>query len=135
MEKILTLLMERNKYIQKLYKVNCKEIERITVGQFDHIKKFYNTRNHLLDKIQKLEGVLNQALKEMPTSTTKSIKKQIQSIFEEKDQTVKKIIQQDLKILSIVESRKNQMIQELQGLNNESKSVAPHKKRKNRKGA
>ena len=130
MDKVLILLIERNKYIQKLCEVNRREINLITADRFDHVEEFYNIRNHLLDIIQNLEEMLSQALEATHLQVTERIRKKIQSILEEKDKTVKKILQQDLEILSVIEQRKNQMIQELQVLNDEHKVTESLEKRR-----
>ncbi len=135
MDKVLILLIERNKYIQKLYEVNHKEINRITANCFDHVEEFYKIRGHLLDIIQNLEEMLDQALKTTHLPVTKRIKSKIQNILEEKDKTVKKILQQDLEILSIIEQRKTQMIQKLQVLNDEDKTTLSPERRRAREGA
>lgn len=135
MDKVLILLIERNKYIQKLYEVNHKEINRIMANCFDHVEEFYKIRGHLLDIIQNLEEMLDEALKTTHLPATKRIRNKIQNILEEKDKTVKKILQQDLEILSIIEQRKTQMIQKLQVSSDEDKITVSPERRRAREGA
>lgn len=130
MKRIATLLNEKNHYLEKFYSLNEKELENFVVGQFDNLEGFYNTREKILDIIRYIDSqiesvrVANDPVGSQLSAELRGCVKEALSI---KDQYVTKIMEQDLKVLSCIESAKSEIIRELQDLKKSKKAVSGYK--------
>ncbi len=115
MEEIIGLLKEKNNCLRKFYTLNKAEIFRFEAGDFNRVESFYNSRDNILDMISYVEKKIEQ---KMSTTTfapaTADLKNQIKSELDSKDKIISEILGQDLKILSLIDVAKSDLIKELQ---------------------
>jgi len=130
MTRILTLLNQKNHYLEKFYALNEKELSHFLNGNFDGIETFYATREKILDVIKYIDNEIEKTQTDPidpSSSSLNMIKKQIAESFRVKNLYVERIVQQDVEILSCIESAKNSIIRELQQLNRGKKAVTGYK--------
>ena len=133
MMRILTLLNQKNHYLEKFYSLNEKELKNFMMGQFEQIESFYQTREKILEVIKYVDSEVEKAQNEVVdwnSTVIHSIKSKIAEALRAKSLYVEKIVQQDIEILSCIESAKNMIIKELQELNRGKKAVSGYKTRK-----
>jgi hypothetical protein len=129
MDKIITMLKERNKYLAKFSAINIAELGKMTSGSYDSIDEFYNAREGILGVIKQIELMLEKRLNSMGdfTNASASIKKYVSHLLKERDELVNQILNQDLEILSLIDQTKNTIIQELQSLRKNRKVIGSYK--------
>ena len=115
MRKSIELMKQKNRLLKKFYRLNESELVNFSLGNFDHIQGFYFARETLLNMV----AILDERLKEQDVYQAKSNeftdieKKEIQNCLNIKNDLVTKILEQDLQVLSMVESAKTGLIKEL----------------------
>lgn len=128
MTRIVTLLNEKNHYLEKFYSLNESELKNFLSGNFDGIEAFYETREKILEIIKYIDGQLEEAQnKSAPEAATVETRRQIREALTIKDEYVGRIIEQDLQVLSCIESAKNEIIRELQDLKKGKKALSGYK--------
>lgn len=130
MTRIITLLNEKNHYLEKFYALNEKELGNFLQGNFDELEPFYNTRERILEIVKYLDAQIDTAHTREPASAENASgeeKRKIREALSIKDQYVAKIIEQDLQVLACIESAKNSIIRELQDLKKGKKAVTGYR--------
>ena len=129
MLRIITLLEERNYYLEKFSKINEKELRLFNMNNFTGIDPFYETRERVLKIIQYIESELSKAEQNLDSRTqpNSAEKSKIQSCLNLKQRYINIIMEQDLEILSQIENYKSQIIKELQEVRSARKGVAGYK--------
>lgn len=89
---------------------------RFEEGDFSRIEYFYKSRDNILDMISHLEEQLDDKLGilESDKNLPKELKNQIRTELDFKDSVITEILDQDLEILSKIDSAKSKIIRELQ---------------------
>jgi len=120
------LLNQKNHYLEKFYSLNESELLNFSVGQFDNLESFYQTREKLLEMIKYMDGEIDkvQAQDAMPSNEQK---RELREALAVKEEYVNRILSQDLEILSCIESAKSNIIRELQELRRTKKVVGSYK--------
>src|SRR5690606_19375319 len=114
MLRIITLLNEKNHYLEKFYSLNETELKNFLDGRFETLESFYESREKILEIIKYIDAQIDKERIKDPHSTiSEDHKNQVRRSLLMKDQFVEKILQQDLQILSCIEATKNNMIKEL----------------------
>lgn len=119
MEKVITLLREKNHYLEKFFETNERELLRFDAGNFENIEIFYGTRDRILDLIRVIDDLLseeNEHHERSSASCSASQKYEIESLLKSKDDLVTKILAQDLQVISWIEKEKSNIIRELQSV-------------------
>jgi hypothetical protein len=116
MRQVITLLNERNQFLEKFYALNEDEIERMTQGNFDNIDGFYQSRENLLNLIQHIERLIENHLRieHSEVERDKELKRQAEDALLLRNELVTEILDQDLEIISMIEGAKSKIIRELQ---------------------
>lgn len=130
MTRVLTLLNQKNHYLEKFYALNEKELANFLVGNFDSIEAFYETREKILEVIKYIDHEIEKMQMnevDLDSPALEMTRKRIAESFRVKSLYVEKIVQQDVEILSCIESAKNSIIRELQQLNRGKKAVTGYK--------
>lgn len=126
MSRIITLLNEKNHYLEKFYALNEKELNHFAQGNFGNIESFYQMREGILEVLQYIDSEIG-ALPHQGSETDAELKRQIADALNVKDEYVARIIEQDIQVLSCIESAKNSIIRELQDVRNGRKAVRGYK--------
>jgi len=126
MERIMTLLREKNNHLEKFYWVNEQELINFGVGNFETIERFYEARDQILNTIRNLDVFIEEAHDRAVGQVTAELRSELRAILEGKDQLVKSILAQDLQILSYIEREKSNIIRELKANSQVKKAVGAY---------
>lgn len=129
MLRIISLLQEKNHYLEKFYALNETELINFSLGNFEALENFYNTRERILEIIRYLDGQLEQENAETNDFGGVSIeeRRQVNEALRTKDEYVSHIIEQDLEVLACIEAAKSNIIRELQDVRRARKAVGGYK--------
>lgn len=129
MTRIITLLNEKNHYLEKFYSLNEVELANFAQGQFDNLESFYQTRDRILDVLKYVDAQIEKAQTEMGPGAVvaENDRKEIKTALAIKDEYVARIIEQDIQVLACIEMAKNSIIRELQEVRRNRKAVGGYK--------
>lgn len=129
MTRIITLLNEKNHYLEKFYALTETELTNFAQGQFENLEYFYQTRERILDVLKYVDAQIDKTHSEieMMGIATEEYRQDIREALAIKDEYVERIIEQDLQVLACIESAKNSIIKELQDVRQSRKAVSGYK--------
>lgn len=127
MMRIITLLNQKNHYLEKFYSLNETELLNFSKGIFDTLESFYQMRDKLLDIIKYIDAEIDKAQEEAVGALSVDVKAQIREALAIKDEYVNRILAQDLEILSCIEAAKSNIIRELQSIHRAKNAVGRYK--------
>jgi hypothetical protein len=127
MNRVISLLEEKNHYLEKFVAVNENALELFQLGNFDSVEEFYETRERILEIIKYLDEEL---IKQEAQNNSDELKQIISENLAIKDQYVDFILSQDLEILSCIDLAKSAIIRELQDVKKARKAVSGYKSQK-----
>lgn len=137
MQRIINLLQEKNHYLEKFYALNESELVNFSLGNFEGLENFYNTRERILEIVKYIDERLNQtdiASKDLnldglavPSQGSAQEIHQVKLALRTKDEYVSRIIEQDLDVLACIEAAKSNIIRELQDVRRVRKAVGGYK--------
>jgi hypothetical protein len=127
--RIISLLNEKNHYLEKFYSLNEVELANFAQGMFDNLQSFYQTREKILDVLKYVDSQIDRAHNEMSPDAVmvQADRQQIKEALTIKDEYVSRIIEQDLQVLSCIEMAKNSIIRELQDVRRNKKAIGGYK--------
>lgn len=128
--RLITLVYEKNHYLEKFYALNEVEMKRFLLGNFDNLDGFYQNREKILEMIRYVDLQIDKAHNDiLRTGQTlnETAKKEFKKAMSIKDEYVERILAQDLEILSCIDRAKSDIIRELQSLKKNKKAVAGYK--------
>lgn len=129
MNRIITLLNEKNHYLEKFYSLNEIELANFAQGQFDNLQHFYQTREKILDVLKYVDAQIDKAHNEMAPDAQvgEDMRAQACEALAIKDEYVARIIEQDIQVLACIETAKNSIIKELQEVRRNRKGISGYK--------
>lgn len=136
MTRVLTLLNQKNHYLEKFYSLNEEGLKNFLQGQFDDIENFYESREKILEMIKYIDSQLSKeetTLIGADPRALDSLRRNISESLRVKNIYVEQILKQDIEILSCIESTKNSIIKELQELQKGKKAIGGYKLRNHNK--
>lgn len=127
--RIISLLNEKNHYLEKFYALNEKELKNFCVGIFENLEHFYQTREKILDILKYIDSEIDKEHEELHEAHVISSedKSAIREALAIKEEYVSRIIDQDLEVLSQIEAAKNGIIRELQDVQKSRKGMGGYK--------
>lgn len=126
MSRILTLINQKNHYLEKFYSANETEILNFVGGDFSNLESFYQNREKILEMIKYIDGQIEVASAE-GSELTATERKEISEGLAIKDEYVNRILAQDLEILATIEDAKSSIIRELQDVRRTKKAVGSYR--------
>jgi len=116
MERIITLLKEKNHYLEKFRDLNEKELRRFEAGNFENIEGFYETRDNILDLIKLIDEMIDEENENdsIAPHCSSEHRQVAEYLLKRKEDLVAKILAQDLEVISWIEKEKSNIIRELQ---------------------
>ena len=129
MLRIISLLQEKNHYLEKFYALNETEIVNFSLGKFENLENFYNTRERILEILKYIDGqidLLNTETEDLNQFSPEN-RRQVKEAMNIKDEYVGRIIEQDLEVLAFIEAAKSNIIRELQDVRRVRKAVGGYK--------
>jgi hypothetical protein len=130
MMRLIQFLGEKSHFLEKFCSLNEKQISLLENGQFDDIERFYNQREDLLKILKYIDAEIfkaHTAHREENASYTDEQKQTIREALRTKEIYVKKIVDQDLIILSLIDEAKTRIIKELQDVQKARKALTGYR--------
>lgn len=130
MIRLIQFLNEKNHFLEKFFSLNESEITRMQSGLFDGLESFYNRREDLLKIIRYIDSEIHkshQLHKDINGRYSEEEKKEIRESLRTKEAYVKRILEQDLLVLGMIDEAKSQIIQELQGVRKARRALGGYK--------
>jgi hypothetical protein len=128
--RLITLVYEKNHYLEKFYSVNEKELAQFIVGNFENLEGFYQTREQIMEMIRYVDLQIDKSHNEILHSgrdLSDEIKRELKRAMKIKDEYVDRILHQDLDVLSCIDRAKNEIIRELQSVKRNKKAVSGYR--------
>jgi hypothetical protein len=128
--RLIQFLNEKNHFLEKFYSINEKQISLLEAGHFDEIENFYNQRENLLKILKYIDSEIHRshmAQKDSKMAFDEGQKLEIREGLRVKELYVKKILEQDLIVLSLIDEAKSQIIKELQEIRKARTALAGYK--------
>ena len=127
MTSTMDVLNEKNMHLEKFFRLNEIELEKFTAEDFSGLDEFYKTREGILDIVRKLDEMLERADDDMdPATIDETLKKEILVALDYKNNLVTRIFEQDLRILSVLENAKSNIIKELAQVRGAKKAIGAY---------
>jgi hypothetical protein len=130
MIRLIQYLNEKNHFLEKFYALNEMQITRFEAGMFEELETFYNQREDLLKIIKYVDAQIHKAHRVHIDTTgafTEDEKAEIRESLRTKEAYVKRILEQDLQVLDMIDDAKSNIIKELKGIQNTRKALAGYK--------
>lgn len=129
MTRIITLLNEKNHYLEKFYSLTEAELSNFAQGQFENLEYFYQTRERILDVLKYVDAQIDKAQTEIEVQgiVSEDSRREVREALAIKDEYVGRIIEQDIQVLACIEMAKNSIIRELQEVRQNRKAVSGYK--------
>lgn len=128
MERMVSLLAEKNHYLEKFYSLNETELEKFRLGNFDSLDYFYQSRERILEIIKYIDSQFAESQESFrDTQYPDDIKRACRDAMNIKDMYVQRIIETDLEVLACIEDTRNVIIRELQEVKKAKKAVSAYK--------
>lgn len=128
--RLITLVYEKNHYLEKFYSLNERELVNFLAGNFENLEGFYQSREQILEMIRYVDMQIDKSHNDVLRSGVDlhdMIKRDLKKAMKIKDEYVERIISQDLNVLACIDRAKTEIIRELQALKNGKKAVAGYK--------
>lgn len=126
MLRIITLLNQKNHYLEKFYSLNETEFLNFSAGHFDSLESFYQKRESMLELIKYIDSEID-ATQQDDHLIEDQDRREIKTLMAIKDEYVSRILTQDLEILSCIEKTKSNIIRELQEIRKNRRAVGNYK--------
>ena len=126
MERVISLLQEKNDYLEKFHAVNEHELINFAAGDFENVELFYQTRDKILELINCVDGLIEEENERMVVGVTEARRAEAARLFAEKDRLVEAILAQDLQIIEYVEKEKSNIIRELRSTQTARRAVGAY---------
>jgi hypothetical protein len=129
MESIIQLLKQKNHFLEKLLRLNERELTNFSNAKFDHLENFYQTREKIIDTVLFIDAKVDKSHAQISPKTqfSEEFKNSIKAEWYLKDKLAQRIQQQDLEILTLIEDAKSKIIKELQEVKKVRKSMGAYK--------
>ena len=125
MNRLITLIYEKNHYLEKFYAQNEVELRNFLTGEFSNLDSFYSAREKILEMIRYVDAQIEKIQNSIQLSDFE--KKELRKALRIKDEYVERILQQDLEVLSCIDRAKSEIISELQQIRKGKKAISGYK--------
>lgn len=126
MKRVLELMEQKNHYLEKFYSINETALSLFLKDQYETINEFYDQRESILEILKYIDSEITSASAETNEESIMAVDR-LKEALNIKDLYVQKIIEQDINILSCIESAKNSIIKELRDVKKGQKVVSAYK--------
>lgn len=126
----VSLLQEKNHFLEKFYSLNEKQLLKLSTGNFDNLNEFYNSREDVLKIIKYIDNEISKSQVNedlMGLEITVEAQNSAKEAMRTKDIFVARILEQDVQILSLIDRLKNEVIKELRTVRTAKKAMAGYK--------
>lgn len=130
MIRLIQFLNEKNHFLEKFFALNESQITRLETGRFEDLEKFYNQREDLLKIIKYIDSEIHKAHmlhKDIVGQFSEEQKTEIRESMRTKEAYVRRILEQDLQVLGMIDDAKSMIIKELKGIQTARKAMTGYK--------
>ena len=130
MIRLIQFLNEKNHFLEKFYTLNESQITRLEAGKFDDLELFYNQREDLLKIIKYIDAEIHKAHmlhKDIVGQFSEEQKTEIRESMRTKEAYVRRILEQDLQVLGMIDDAKSMIIKELKGMQKTRRALTGYK--------
>ena len=130
MIRLIQFLNEKNHFLEKFYSLNESQITRLEAGKFDDLELFYNQREDLLKIIKYIDAEIHKAHmlhKDIVGQFSEEQKTEIRESLRTKEAYVRRILEQDLQVLGMIDDAKSMIIKELKGMQKTRRALTGYK--------
>ena len=130
MIRLIQFLNEKNHFLEKFYTLNELQITRLETGKFDDLELFYNQREDLLKIIKYIDAEIHKAHmlhKDIVGQFSEEQKTEIRESMRTKEAYVRRILEQDLQVLGMIDDAKSMIIKELKGMQKTRRALTGYK--------
>lgn len=111
---VITLLKEKNMYLETFLEVSDKERKSFKARNFDNLEALYAIREDILANIRSVDSRIEKYSRDLaPENLQPGDREIIKSLLAQKQTLVNGIMAQDLVMLSCVENEKSSMIKKM----------------------
>lgn len=126
MNRMTSLMNERNKYLVKYYNLNEREMALFAQNNYDSLDAFYETRQAILDVVAELDKKIDESLMSLTVKEVDAQEAEIAELLSSKDSIIERILDQDLQLLSLIEKEKNRVMKEYMDTSLNKKAVGKY---------
>lgn len=127
MPRLIELMKERNYYLIKYFNLNEREMHLFRGGNFDSLDPFYETRQAILDIVEVLDEKVDEELMALKVEDVEGLQDDMADLLSEKDSIVEKVLDQDLQLISLIETEKGKILREVLDAKSNKKAVGAYK--------
>ena len=130
MIRLIQFLNEKNHFLEKFFTLNESQITRLEAGKFEDLELFYNQREDLLKIVKYIDSEIHKAHmlhKDIVGQFSEEQKAEIRESMRTKEAYVRRILEQDLQVLGMIDDAKSMIIKELKGVQNTRKALTGYK--------
>ena len=128
MIKTISLLEEKNMYLEKFLGLNRDRLDCLGKGDFTELQRFREDREMILNIIKHIDSLIEARTAHMDEAEIEqNAKVKVSRLMERKDSLVKAILSQDIDIMSIIEKAKSEIIMELRKVRGARKTIGSYK--------
>lgn len=114
MSKVIELLKEKNFYLERFLEESRKERLRFKARHFENLDTLYYKREQILHNIQSIDKRINKICEEDGTELLHPPKKnEVTAMLDNIKNNVRFIMEEDIEIISFIESEKSKIIKEV----------------------
>jgi hypothetical protein len=114
---VITLLKEKNSYLETFLEVSEKERKSFKARNFDNLEVLYAIREDILENIRSIDRRIEKYSRDLqPENLGPEDRDVIKKLMSQKQSLVNGIMAQDLVMLSCVENEKSSMIKKMTGI-------------------
>ena len=113
MIQVINLLQSKNHYLEKFYSLNEDALQRFRASDFEELDEFYSRREKLLEIIRYVDLRIDQEQALVSGAVTEESKLELKKSLHIKDEFVRRILEQDLEVLSLLDQEKSRIIVEM----------------------
>ena len=114
MSKVLNLLKEKNFYLEKFLEESKKKRGQFKARHFEDLQSLYEKREKILCNIQNIDKKINKICNNQASEVLNPPKKnEMIQVLKKIRYNVSDIMEEDLQIISCIESEKSKIIREI----------------------
>lgn len=126
---IIQLLEQKNNLLRLFLEMSEAERKSFKARNFENLESLYDNREELLSCVQSIDKRLDiHSANESAESVSAENKKVIQRLLDQKQILVNKILEQDLMILSSVETEKSSLIKKITSVSSGRRLVKAYRR-------
>lgn len=128
MERIISLLREKNHYLERFFTVNEHELINFGEGNFENVEAFYQAREKILELVRCIDGLIqDETERTAADAINPEDKSDVEELMKSKDEWVASILAQDLQVLAYIDKEKSNIIKELRTNSHARRAVSAYR--------